>query len=70
VPPGFPGFAFIGSLAVIVTIIKSDFRPMTLRHYLSVILRFGWLVDPDQQRTLILDAELCAAGFSRFCFYR
>jgi hypothetical protein len=49
---------------------NDDFRPMTLRHYLSVILRFGRLVDLDQQRALILDAELCAAVFRRFCFYR
>ena len=38
---------------------------MTLRHYLSVILRFGRLVDPDQQPALILDAELCAVTLSR-----
>ena len=36
---------------------------MTLRHYLSAILRFGWLVDLDQQLVLILDAELCAVTF-------
>jgi hypothetical protein len=29
---------------------------MTLRHQVSLILRFGWPVDPDQRRTLILDA--------------
>jgi hypothetical protein len=43
---------------------------MTLRRRVSPVLRFGWLVDPDQQRALILDAELCAAVFRRFCFYR
>ncbi len=43
---------------------------MALRLTLSRDLRFGQLVDLDQQRTLILDAELCAAAFRRFCFYR
>jgi hypothetical protein len=27
-----------------------DCRPMTLRHQVSLILRFGWLVDLDQER--------------------
>jgi len=36
---------------------------MTLRRRVSPVLRFGWLVDPDQQLALILDAELCAAVF-------
>ena len=40
-----------------------DGRPMTLRRRVSPVLRFGRLVDLDQQRTLILDAELCAAVF-------
>ena len=52
-----------GSLAVVVINNNHDGRPMTLRHYLSVILRFGRLVDLDQQPALILDAELCAAVF-------
>jgi hypothetical protein len=38
---------------------------MALRLTLSRDLRFGWLVDPDQQRTLILDSELCVAALSR-----
>jgi hypothetical protein len=38
---------------------------MTLRRRVSPVLRFGWLVDHDQQRALILDAELCAITFSR-----
>ena len=52
-----------GSLAIVVTKNKRDGRPMTLRHQVSLILRFGRLVDLDQQRALILDAELCAAVF-------
>jgi hypothetical protein len=36
---------------------------MTLRRRVFPVLRFGWLVDPDQQLALILDAELCAATF-------
>ena len=36
---------------------------MTLRRRVSPVLRFGWLVDPDQQRSLTLDAELCAITF-------
>ena len=43
---------------------NDDRRPMALRHYLSVILRFGKLVDPDRQTcTPVLDSELCAAVF-------
>jgi hypothetical protein len=38
---------------------------MTLRHYLSVILRFGRLVDLDPADRGILDAELCAVTLSR-----
>ena len=37
---------------------------MTLRLTLSRDLRFGRLVDLDQQRALILDAELCAVTLS------
>lgn len=43
---------------------------MALRRRVSPVLRFGQLVDPDQQRTLILDAELCAVPFRGFCLYR
>ena len=43
---------------------------MTLRRRVFPVLRFGRLVDLDQRRALILDAELCAAVFQRFCFYR
>jgi len=39
------------------------FRPMALRHRVSPVLRFGRLVDPDQQLSLILDAELCVTVF-------
>ena len=46
-----------------VTENNSDCRPMTLRLTLSRDLRFGRLVDLDQQLALILDAELCAAVF-------
>jgi hypothetical protein len=38
---------------------------MTLRLTLSHDLRFGRLVDLDQQHALILDAELCAVTLSR-----
>jgi hypothetical protein len=45
-------------------IITRDVRPMALRHQVSLILRFGKLVDRDRQTcTPVLDAELCAAGF-------
>ncbi len=54
-----------GSLAIVVTKNNCDGRPMTLRLTLSRDLRFGRLVDPDQQRALILDAELCAVTLSR-----
>jgi len=37
---------------------------MTLRLTLSRDLRFGRLVDLDQQRALVLDAELCAVTLS------
>ncbi len=37
---------------------------MTLRLTLSRDLPFGWLVNPDQQRALILDAELCVTMLS------
>ena len=30
-----------GSLAILITINKCDFRPMTLRHQVSLILPFG-----------------------------
>jgi len=39
-----------------------DFRPMTLRHQVFLILRCGQLVDPDPCAG-VLDAELCAAVF-------
>ena len=58
-----PANLLFGSLAIMVTKNNRDGRPITLRHYLSVILRFGWLVDLDQHCALILDAELCAAVF-------
>jgi hypothetical protein len=35
---------------------SNDRRPMTLRHQVSLILRFGWPVGRDQRRALILDA--------------
>jgi hypothetical protein len=59
-----------GSLAVIVKKIICDVRPMTLRRRVFPVLRFGRLVDLDQQPALILDAELCAVPFRGFCFYR
>jgi len=44
---------------------------MTLRRQVSLVLRFGWLVDHGQQTcTLTLDAELCVAVFWRFCYFR
>jgi len=52
-----------GSLAIIVTKNNNDVRPMTLRRRVFPVLRFGRLVDLDQQLALILDAELCAAVF-------
>jgi hypothetical protein len=67
VPPSFDGFAFIGSLAIMA---QFSFRSKTLRRRVFPVLRFGWLVDLDQQRSLILDAELCAVPFRGFCFYR
>jgi len=36
-PPSFERFCYFGSLAIVV---QFNFRPMTLRHYLSVILLF------------------------------
>ena len=60
VPPFFNGFAFIGSLAIMT---QFSLRSRTLRHRVFPVLRFGRLVDLDQQRSLILDAELCAAVF-------
>jgi hypothetical protein len=58
-----------GSLAIVV-VTPHDFRPMTLRPTLSRGLRFGRLVDLDQQPALILDAELCAITLSRdFAFF-
>jgi len=50
--------------------IKGDFRPMTLRHQVSLILPFGQPVNLDQHLVLILDAWLCVAVFWRFCFCR
>jgi len=38
---------------------------MTLRRRVSPVLRFGWLVDPGQQRALTVDAELCVVTLSR-----
>jgi hypothetical protein len=39
---------------------------MTLRHQVSLILRFGWLVDHGQQTCpLTLDTELCVVTLSR-----
>ncbi len=43
-----------GSLAVLVKII--DFRSMTLRRQVSLVLPFGQPVGPDHQLVLILDA--------------
>lgn len=57
-----PESLLFGSLAIVVTIMNSDCRPMTLRHQVSLILRFGQLVDPDPVGG-VLDAELCAAVF-------
>jgi hypothetical protein len=47
-----------------------DFRPMTLRRQVSLILPFGQPVSLDQHLVLTLDAWLCVAVFWRFCFYR
>lgn len=49
---------------------ERDFRPMTLRRQVSLILPFGQPVSPDQHFVLILEAWLCVAVFWRFCFYR
>ena len=43
-----------GSLAVMITFL-SDYRPMTLRHQVFLILPFGQPVGRDQQINLILD---------------
>ena len=43
-----------GSLAILVKII--DFRSMTLRRQVSLVLPFGQPVGPDHQFMLILDA--------------
>ena len=43
-----------GSLAVMVKLL--DFRSMTLRRQVSLVLPFGQPVDPDHQLVLILDA--------------
>lgn len=66
-----PEKKLFGSLAIVVTKINGDCRPMTLRHQVSLILRFGRLVDHGQQTCkLTLDAELCAVPFWGFCYYR
>ena len=53
-----------GSLAIMVND-EVDCRPITLRRRVFPVWRFGRLVDPDQQRVLILDSELCAVTLSR-----
>jgi hypothetical protein len=50
--------------------IFGDFRSMTLRHQVSLILPFGQPVGLDQKLILALDAWLCVAVFWRFCFCR
>ncbi len=45
-----------GSLAILIKKIIYDFRPMTLRHQVSLILRFGQPVGPDQHFSLVVDA--------------
>jgi hypothetical protein len=65
-----PAILLFGSLAILVTMITSDCRPITLRHQVSLILPFGQPVNRDQHLVLILDAWLCVAVFWRFCFYR
>ena len=45
-----------GSLAVLVKKLIYDFRPMTLRRQVSLVLPFGQPVGRDQRRLLILDA--------------
>jgi hypothetical protein len=42
-----PEIVLFGSLAIMVTKNDSDGRPMALRHQVSLILRFGRLVNPD-----------------------
>jgi hypothetical protein len=44
VPPAFAGFALFGNLAILVSnnyYNYPDFRPMTLRRQLSLVLPFG-----------------------------
>jgi hypothetical protein len=65
--PSFGGFAFIGSLAVLA---QFSFRPMTLRHQVSLILPFGSRSILTTRIALVLDAGLCVAVFWRLCFYR
>jgi hypothetical protein len=38
VPPAFAGFAFFGSLAILIIVLADDFRPLALRHQISLVL--------------------------------
>jgi hypothetical protein len=66
----FPSFLemLFGSLAVMVNS-YINFRPITLRHQVSLVLPFGTPVDPGRQMET-LDAWRCATIFRWFCLYR
>jgi len=59
-----------GGLAIMITKIICDFRPVTLRHQVSLVLPFGSRSILTTLNALVLDAGLCVAVFWRLCFYR
>jgi hypothetical protein len=41
VPPDFSGFAIFGSLAILIIVFADNFRPLALRHQISLVLLFA-----------------------------